>query len=642
MSRRQSGDRNPVLYMLLATVGVVLAFLASTYYWYDVGAKIAADALAAATDSALSVKNLSLAHEENVRTRNFARAAVDAQATHKPVDTQALSRSVDALRSDFDAYLALTPFPGEKTIQTETLRIARTLEAGVSQLLLRLNEGDGAGAKRALDESVLPLVERLNWDLERLVLFNAEQAYWWSHNLDGQRRRAGRVLYVVNGVTLVLAVLLLLLTARVTRIQWRLVEEREHGAQERAREQARFSERLERLSSASVLVWQATTSATQPGSMLQSTVDRARELTGADYAAVGIGGDEKHPFDPWVLSGVSSSEAAAIGRPRPEGVLGAVARHGEALRIADVSQWPDGLPPNFPPMGPFLGIPITERDAPVAHIFLARRPGREPFDEQDERIIRLLATFVATAISNVNLNRELRTAVQQREEMISIISHDLQSPLNVIAISAERIQRRAPAENAPELRLMGERIARTAHRMGRLIGDLVDVSLVQSRGLQIKRSPQAVEPMVAEAVELLTPLAREKSIELRTALEPVPAVLCESDLIVRVLWNLISNSIKFTEAGGTVTVSARPVDAEVCLVVQDTGVGIAEEQLPHIFERFWQAAKDHRGAGLGLYICKGIVEAHGGQIGAKSERGVGTTIWFTLPAQPSLATQPHV
>jgi signal transduction histidine kinase len=645
MAGQRSGDRNPVLYLLLATVGVVAAFFASILYWLDVGAKISADALDAATNAALSVKHLSLARGEGTHLRSEAHAAVDAQARGMRVDTQPLTHSLGVHDAEISAYAALRTFPGEHAIQAETLKMARSFNSAVSQLVSRLDDGDRAGAKRALEGSVLPLTEQLDMELQRLILFNAEQQYWWAHTLDEQRRHAGRVLYVFNGVSLGLGLLLLVLAVRVTRIQWRLVEARERVAQERAQESAHFSERLERLSSASVRVWQATAATTELMPMLQSAIEQARELTGADFAAVGIGGDDDHPFDPWVFSGMGSAEEKAIGRtPRPVGVLGVVARRREALRIPDVNKAPEtrGLPPRHPAVGPFLGMPILEGDTLVGQLYLARRPGREPFDEPDERIVRLLANLVATAVGHVTLNREVQTAIQQREEMISFISHDLRSPLSAIALSAERIQRlSAGSEGGDDFGDLGQRVARTADRMRRLIDNLVDLSRVESRALRVKPTQQAVEPMVAEAIEMRTPLSRKKSIELRAAVEPVPAVFCESELIVRVLWNLISNAIKFTEPGGTITVSARPVESNVYFVVQDTGMGIAEEDLPHIFDRFWQSERSRRGAGLGLYISKGIVEAHGGQIGAKSQRNVGTSIWFTLLSQPPLTTQLH-
>src|SRR5262249_3577277 len=105
--------------------------------------------------------------------------------------------------------------------------------------------------------------------------------------------------------------------------------------------------------------------------------------------------------------------------------------------------------------------------------------------------------------------------------------------------------------------------------------------------------------------------------------------------------NLIGNALKFTPEGGSITLSARPIGAEVHFAVTDTGRGIPADQKAHLFERFWQEVPDHRGIGLGLYISKGIVEAHGGPIGVASQQGVGTTVWFTLPVQAPVETSPQ-
>jgi signal transduction histidine kinase len=292
-------------------------------------------------------------------------------------------------------------------------------------------------------------------------------------------------------------------------------------------------------------------------------------------------------------------------------------------------------------MGPFLGMPILARDVAIGHFYLARRPGRQAFDEQDERIVRLIAGFVATAIANVTLNRSVQNAIEEREEMISIISHDLRSPLNIIQLSAARVQKLRPGGDEGELAAIAQRIAVTAGRMNHLIDNLVDVTLVKSHALRARLAPQPPASIVMEAIDLLQPLACEKSIDLRAAVEPVPLVICESELILRVLWNLISNSIKFTPPGGSITVSARSAGSEVSFAVRDNGAGIAEDQLPHLFERFWRADLTRRGAGLGLYISKGIVDAHGGQMGAESCPGAGTTVWFTLRAHHPPSDHPR-
>jgi signal transduction histidine kinase len=644
MAERHSRERTPVLFMGLASAGIVLAFLASTYYWLAIGSKVSTDAVDAATASALSVKHLTAARGEALHLRVMLREALES-GRDGPAVGRAVKSSVEAFATEFQAYKDVPLFPGESAIQAETSKSAETFERSVAEVVQLLEAGDLEASRRIFPKDVVPQGQQLDRDLQRLEAFNAEQQQWWAHRLDGQRRRAFRVLYIFNAVTLALAVMLMLLSARVTRLHWRLIEQREHAAQDRAEERSRFSERLERVSSASVLVWQAAATTSDLPTMLQLAVERARELTGADYAAAGLGGDAEHPFDTWIFDGMTSAEAKAIGRvPRPLGLLGAVVHRG-VLRVADIAKAPDaiGLPPNHPPMGPFLGIPIVgERETASGHLFLARHRGREPFDEQDERILRLLVTFVATAISNVKLNQERQAAIRQREEMVSVISHDLRSPLSVIALTASRIPNLCSQEKPDVVREDAQRISRTATRMSRLIDNLVDLSLVESRALRIRRSSQAVEPLVSEAVDLVMPLAREKSIELRSKVEGAPTVSCESDLIVRVLCNLISNAIKFTEQGGHVTVEGHSRESEVLFAVQDSGVGIAEHQLAHIFDRFWQADVSHRGTGLGLYISKGIVEAHGGRIGVKSQPGVGTTIWFTLPMRAPLAPQPAV
>jgi signal transduction histidine kinase len=136
------------------------------------------------------------------------------------------------------------------------------------------------------------------------------------------------------------------------------------------------------------------------------------------------------------------------------------------------------------------------------------------------------------------------------------------------------------------------------------------------------------------AVEAQKLLASSASVELRIDVAPdLPEVWADRDRLVQVFENLIGNAVKLTKAGGSVTVGAAPRDGEVLFWVADTGVGIAAENLPHVFDRFWQAQKSgRRGAGLGLAIVKGIVEAHGGRIWVESTLGRGSTFFFTVPA----------
>ena len=178
-----------------------------------------------------------------------------------------------------------------------------------------------------------------------------------------------------------------------------------------------------------------------------------------------------------------------------------------------------------------------------------------------------------------------------------------------------------------------EVIERAAKRMNRLIQDLLDVALMEAGQLTIERARLSAGGLIVEAVDMQRPLASSSSLELRVEVDPdVPDVWGDRDRLLQVFENLIGNAIKFTKAGGRITAGAASRDDEVVFWVADTGCGIASENLPRVFDRFWQATRAGRqGAGLGLPITKGIVEAHGGRIWVESTAGSGSTFFFTIP-----------
>jgi signal transduction histidine kinase len=276
------------------------------------------------------------------------------------------------------------------------------------------------------------------------------------------------------------------------------------------------------------------------------------------------------------------------------------------------------------------------------HLLLMRRHGREGFDDQDERIARLFATHAGVATSNLHFYRSLLAAVRGREEVLAVVSHDLRNPLTVIRMTACGLLQLPPGEEISRfVGRAGERIRWATDRMERLINDLLDVARVDSGTFRVRQEPESAEGLVSDALDLMAPLAEQKSLRLSSDVAPVPLVPCERELIGRVFSNLVSNAIKFTPEGGSITVSVRPIDGTVRFAVTDTGSGFPEDLKARIFERFWQESPDRRGSGLGLYISKGIVEAHGGHIGAESQEGVGTTVWFTLPVQAPVEARPQ-
>jgi signal transduction histidine kinase len=173
--------------------------------------------------------------------------------------------------------------------------------------------------------------------------------------------------------------------------------------------------------------------------------------------------------------------------------------------------------------------------------------------------------------------------------------------------------------------------------MDALIRDLLDVSRLDAGKLMIHQEPVDPSALLSGSLQTLLPLVEEKAIELDLQLEEgLPQVLADPERIQQTISNLVGNAIKFTPAGGKITVRTRSTGEEVVVSVIDTGAGISPEQLPLVFDRYWQSSRtDREGAGLGLAIAKGIVEGHGGRIWIESTLGQGATASFTLPVTRS-------
>ena len=224
-------------------------------------------------------------------------------------------------------------------------------------------------------------------------------------------------------------------------------------------------------------------------------------------------------------------------------------------------------------------------------------------------------------------------AARARDEVLAIVSHDLRSPLNLVLTSSSFLLDVEALE--PQVRDQLELVRRAARRMNRLIGDLLDVSRVEAGLLAMERRPERVEPLVREACRLHEHPARAKGIEVRCDLgDDLPSVRADRDRVLQVFGNLLGNALKFSPEGGTITVRAERDGDGVRFSVTDAGPGIAAGDLPHVFDRFWQARRSRDGsAGLGLAIARGIVTAHGGELWVESELGRGSTFFFTLPAK---------
>jgi two-component system sensor histidine kinase/response regulator len=261
---------------------------------------------------------------------------------------------------------------------------------------------------------------------------------------------------------------------------------------------------------------------------------------------------------------------------------------------------------------------------------------------QREHIKRQAALIAAHEHETLLLAREQQARVEAeraartRDDLLAVVSHDLRDPLSAILTGAALVRRILAVEGPSERALDHlQRIERSAKRMEVLIRDLLDIAAIESGHLSVDVGTHDAGALVADGIELLRAAADEKAVRLEVAHRaPGTRVACDKDRIAQVFGNIVGNAIKFTPAGGRITIETRAgTDAnEIEFAVADTGPGIAPDQLPRVFDRFWQAKETARaGAGLGLAICRGIVERHHGRIWVESALGTGTIFRFVLP-----------
>ncbi len=227
----------------------------------------------------------------------------------------------------------------------------------------------------------------------------------------------------------------------------------------------------------------------------------------------------------------------------------------------------------------------------------------------------------------VDLVRQVRraeSAIELRDELIAVVSHDLRSPLHVVELAAHVLAERTQDP-------LVERITRAACRMDSLISDLLDLAKIEGGRFGIVPRSLSAGALVEEGLALIEALAEQKRVRLESDVADV-RVRADQQRVLQVLSNLLGNAIKFTPEGGRIRVAVEPQGEWAQFSIEDSGPGISPRELPHVFDRYWQGrGLSRHGAGLGLYIAKGIVDAHGGRIWVESELGKGTTFHFNLP-----------
>jgi signal transduction histidine kinase len=277
-------------------------------------------------------------------------------------------------------------------------------------------------------------------------------------------------------------------------------------------------------------------------------------------------------------------------------------------------------------------VPMSARGRTIGAITLATSESEQRYQPADLEMAERLAANAAMAIDGARELLEARQAVRMREDLLGIVAHDLRNPLSGILMRCSLLLETLPQDQAGSLvRRDVEAMRRSSHRMEWLLRDLLAFAKIQSGGLPIERQPSDLADLLAEAIDSVAPLAGKRKVTVETQLLANVQVRCDRERFLQIFSNLIGNAIKFTKADGSIGIRTEQRGAEVRFAISDDGPGIAADEQSRLFQRYWQKHPRSGGIGLGLYVTRTLVEAHGGIIGVQSTPGAGSTFFFTLP-----------
>jgi signal transduction histidine kinase/CheY-like chemotaxis protein len=383
------------------------------------------------------------------------------------------------------------------------------------------------------------------------------------------------------------------------------------------------------------------------GDLLQIVAEGARDLCASDLSAIALR-DETGAMVFRHRAGRRRQDPPAQAGVPSQGPGGLVVATGTPVRSDDVPGDPRfaGDPSYRAAVAAegvttLMVVPITIGGRVEGLLYVDNRTPR-PFDDHDEEVLRLLADHAAIAIRNAQLlareqraRAEAETANRIKDEFLATLSHELRTPLNAVLGWAITL-RSGRLDEATAARAL-EAIERNARAQSQLIEDLLDISRIVTGKLRLDVRPVEPAAVIEAALDAVRPVAESKGIVLHTALEAQSGpVYADPDRLQQVVWNLLTNAIKFTPSGGRVEVRLQRTASAAVIVVQDTGQGITADLLPHVFDRFRQAdsssTRTHGGLGIGLALVRHLVELQGGRVAAESDGpGKGATFRVRLP-----------
>jgi signal transduction histidine kinase len=327
----------------------------------------------------------------------------------------------------------------------------------------------------------------------------------------------------------------------------------------------------------------------------------------------------------------NAHDMTAVGARGP--YRGSVAEHviqkGKATIIQSVRSESRSILASVKHDSPAVVLPLMTDHTPIGALIVLQ--GKRRFTKRSIGRLQTMADMSAVSLRRAMMLHKLEQALRTKDELTRVLAHDLRNPLNTIAMATQRLRDSLTPETGQSRVL--EMIDRSTSRMSRLIQDVMDNALIERHGeLPLNPTEHPVENLTEQICEEIRIQAQAKTLQVRCEFQEQGTVYGDRDRLLQVLANLVDNALKFTPAGGTITVKSELRDHEVRFSVSDTGPGIPAADRDRVFEPYWRASHTAQpGAGLGLAIAKQIVEQHGGRIWVESDEGRGSTFIFTIP-----------
>lgn len=386
--------------------------------------------------------------------------------------------------------------------------------------------------------------------------------------------------------------------------------------------------------------------------VVQNVTDTATELTRAEFGAFFYNARDEQDGDIYLLyalSGAPREKFANFPHPRATAIFAPTFKGEAVVRLDDVTKDPrfgknapfHGMPEGHLPVCSYLAVPVKGiRGEVLGGLFFAHsKPGR--FTLQHERLAIGIASWASVALENARLYGEAQEASRLKDEFLAVLSHELRTPLNAILGYARLLRSNMLPPDQVERGI--ETLERNARWLTQIVDDVLDVSRIIAGKIRLDVQVVDLNTVVNNSVATIQPAAAAKGVRVQALVDPRGGpVSGDPDRLQQVVWNLMSNAVKFTPRGGRVQIRLERVNSHVEIVVSDTGSGIRADFLPLVFERFRQAdagpTRKSGGLGLGLAIVRHIVEMHGGTVQAASAgEDQGATFTVRLPL---MAVQP--